>query len=544
MADQSFDVVIVGGGMKALALAAYLTKFGKMSVGIFDKSQELGGIYNQESPISGFNVGWHRPFHWGPIVDDIPELAQYGVVQEAPLLSFGTYFVEDDSWIGVYHPQHDPTGERTAKLWEKFSAKDAESWLYYHEKIVKRWVPAALEWAHSLPSPFNTPNPVTTLMDMPEETGGNPHWMYMSFYEVTADMFESPECRLALLRLCLSLGSDPWSYMMGIYGMASFAWAYIGAVAYRGGIHSILDALQKVIIENGGKTFTNTEVEKIVVENSKAKGIRLADGSVIKANTAVVCTPTPWHLVNLAGKDYFSERVLNRLGNASREFSTVASYTWALNKRPKYKGAQFHPDIEGMNWMGIGTKEVNDLLMDVRRHKAYKLPDTETPGRMMLTISDHSWGAPDLDPAGKACALTECYVSPAFLATPQDWKEFERRHAEDVIHALGNIAPNITWDNVAGYSMVTPYKLQEIDPLEFGSAGIWTQLDVISSQIGIWRPCAELSSHRVPDIEGLYATGSSWGIAGGAGSQGYTCYKAMAKDFSLTVPGLEGGRGW
>ena len=43
MADKGFDVVIVGGGNKALIAAMYLTKYAKLEVGIFEERHELGG---------------------------------------------------------------------------------------------------------------------------------------------------------------------------------------------------------------------------------------------------------------------------------------------------------------------------------------------------------------------------------------------------------------------------------------------------------------------------------------------------------------------
>ena len=54
MPDQTFDVVIVGGGNKALVLAMYLTKYGKMKVGIFEERHELGGGWSCEEPSPGF----------------------------------------------------------------------------------------------------------------------------------------------------------------------------------------------------------------------------------------------------------------------------------------------------------------------------------------------------------------------------------------------------------------------------------------------------------------------------------------------------------
>ncbi len=43
MADEKFDVVVIGGGSKALVAALYLQAFGGMHVCIFGMMHELGG---------------------------------------------------------------------------------------------------------------------------------------------------------------------------------------------------------------------------------------------------------------------------------------------------------------------------------------------------------------------------------------------------------------------------------------------------------------------------------------------------------------------
>jgi phytoene dehydrogenase-like protein len=480
------------------------------------------------------------------MVGDIPELKDYGIDRKHMKLSFGTYFVEDDSWIGVYGRKYDPTGEKTAKLFERFSPRDAETFMKLREKLLKYWGPADEESWFNLPPPPGQLEPFERLALNPEETGVKPEWISMSPLEVIADMFESPEVRQVWSRFLISAGYNPTVGGMGLLACEAFATGIAGSVSYPGGVHGVAHALQRVILENRGKSFVNSEVTKILVDNGKAKGIRLADGSEIEARQAVVSTPTPWHLVKLVGKEYFSERMLRRLATIRREYDCIAWYTWALHERPKYeKAEQFDPDIDGMDWISLGTKNPQDTLMDIRRHEICEWPDAETPGRMTLVFTDHSWADPSLAPPGKACVLTEAVLPPVHSKTPQQWKEFERRHADDVIRWWNRVAPNITWDTVIGYNPITPYHLSELDPEQFGEAGIWTQLDVTSSQTGAWRPCPELSRHRVPGIKGLYATGSSWGRAayGGFG-QGYTCYKAMAEDFGLTVPGPDKGRSW
>src|SRR3972149_5449174 len=68
MADKSFDVVIVGGGNKALIAAMYLTKYAKLEVGIFEERHELGGGWCQEEPAAGFignvcSTAMYAPYH-------------------------------------------------------------------------------------------------------------------------------------------------------------------------------------------------------------------------------------------------------------------------------------------------------------------------------------------------------------------------------------------------------------------------------------------------------------------------------------------------
>ena len=57
-------VVLVGGGNKGMIAAMYLTKYGGMSVGIFEERHELGtGWASEESPAPGFIAQHCSTFH-------------------------------------------------------------------------------------------------------------------------------------------------------------------------------------------------------------------------------------------------------------------------------------------------------------------------------------------------------------------------------------------------------------------------------------------------------------------------------------------------
>ena len=63
MADKTYDVVIVGGGNKSLVTAMYLTKYGGLSVGMFEERHELGSGWSSEEPSPGWggNTCSHHP---------------------------------------------------------------------------------------------------------------------------------------------------------------------------------------------------------------------------------------------------------------------------------------------------------------------------------------------------------------------------------------------------------------------------------------------------------------------------------------------------
>ena len=57
MADQNFDVIVIGGGAKALTASLYLQAYGGMKVGIFERLHELGGSYCSLEKLSPGFIG-------------------------------------------------------------------------------------------------------------------------------------------------------------------------------------------------------------------------------------------------------------------------------------------------------------------------------------------------------------------------------------------------------------------------------------------------------------------------------------------------------
>ncbi|MDO8785216.1 MAG: NAD(P)-binding protein, partial [Syntrophales bacterium] len=163
MADKSFDVVIIGGGTKALSLGMYLQRYGGLQVGIFERRHEMGGgMCSEESPAPGFIADHHATdiadWYWEVALKDFPELKDRGLEWVPYIYPMGGVFVEDnDSWI-LQGPYQDPTGEKTAKDWERFSPRDAETFL----KVWKGWReiirPALIKAMHTVAPPPHEPD--------------------------------------------------------------------------------------------------------------------------------------------------------------------------------------------------------------------------------------------------------------------------------------------------------------------------------------------------------------------------------------------------
>ena len=134
MADLAFDAVIIGGGNKGLLLAMYLTKYGGMSVGVFERRHEVGGgLATEESAAPGFRANTHAHMilavYYLPMWRDFPEFWEYGCRWDQPLCSAGFVFRNNETALSIYSLKHDPMQERSAQQIARFSQKDADRWL-------------------------------------------------------------------------------------------------------------------------------------------------------------------------------------------------------------------------------------------------------------------------------------------------------------------------------------------------------------------------------------------------------------------------------
>jgi phytoene dehydrogenase-like protein len=551
MADETFDAVIVGGGNKALFVAMYLQKYAGMSVGIFERRHEIGGcLATEEIAAPGFRGNTHAtiqlPFYYLPLWRDFPEFWDYGAKIDQHLCSDGAVFRKDQTCLGITSEKYDMNQERTAQEIARFSEKDAEKWL----RLRKMWLSREFQQVQMdyfyLPAEDKVDPKVMerqiSVYPLLVEVGAgvDPDSLVLAspHSRNVKELWESPELQYCNLRFVLSGAIDPTQPGQGqwTFGLAAMS----PSMSFcPGGTHQVAHAAHKILVREGAKFFLGVEVEKVLIENGEARGIRLTDGTEVKANKLVVSTLNPQQLIfDLIGRENVEEKLARRIELLETSFGCLMWYTFALHEAPKYEAAAFNPDINDTFWLGLAEDPDPDhIARETHYSRLGMFPPLED---FCPTVWCHSLADPSYAPPGKHTANNEQIAPPASAFTEREWLDIKKKYAEDLLTVWQRHAPNMTGDNIIGIDYNTPYDCLRMKNL--APDGVMALLDRVTHQIEDKRPTPELANHRTP-IKNLYATGAAWHLGANSGAtESYNCYKIIAKDMNLPGPWQESGK--
>ncbi|MEB3242949.1 MAG: NAD(P)/FAD-dependent oxidoreductase [Cyanobacteriota bacterium] len=75
-----------------------------------------------------------------------------------------------------------------------------------------------------------------------------------------------------------------------------------------GGSPAVVQALVRGLERHGGRLRTSAPVEKILVRERRARGVRLANGERLGARRGVICNASPWDTLSLLGEEAVPRR--------------------------------------------------------------------------------------------------------------------------------------------------------------------------------------------------------------------------------------------
>ena len=550
MGDASYDAIVVGGGHNGLVVACYLALNG-MKVGVFEEKWELGGgVCSEEYTAPGFisdpcATSMRFPYH--PPFKDL-NLADYGLRFVFPRNN-GSIIFDNEDYI-VSYPSYSVDGktgdltyipgaiEDSYKQIAKYSERDAETALKMHEKYDKYWKEKANMSLLNPPPPPGEKDPLEELLEDPVN-GIDPRHQLMNIAEVAYDLFESSQMRVYFMRqTASSTGSLPYLVMPLL--------AYVFSVSHLiggspvgvtvGGTHTITHALQRFLSSHGGEFWVLSPVDKVLIENGTAKGIRLVDGTEIEAKKLVVSNlDTHQTIFRLIGEEYVSEEIRRKVKNLDSSAGCLWWGSLALHERPKYKVEAIEPDV-----ITIRSYLCPNDADYVRYRYQAEIFSRGFPSKMCIHPYHHSSFDPTRAPNGKYEIHFEEYAPPASFFTLREWLSLKKEFTEHLLKQWQIYAPNMTWDNIIGIHYNCPYETRMRNSAM--PEGSWLHITWNPAQAGRNRPIPELSRYRMP-IKNLYmASGSCHSYGTVTGDPGYNCYKIIAEDFGLEKGWEKAGR--
>ncbi|MEW1957254.1 phytoene desaturase family protein [Kineococcus sp. NPDC059986] len=273
-------VVVVGAGFGGLSVAARLAAQGH-SVDVFEQGPEVGG-----------KLGWFSrdgfSFDTGPSLLTLPAVQRdlflktgdpvesvLDVVQLDPVAHYRFGDGTEVDLPGGGLPQvaralDDALGAGTGAQWTAFQRRAAEIWDVAREPFLE----SALE------------GPRTLLRLAKDVRGLRTVAPWSSLRGVGRQYLQDPRLRTLLDRYATYSGSDPGRAPAAL-ATVPFVEQAFGAWYVRGGLHLLAQAVADRAREGGARITTDAPVERVLEEGGRAAGVRLADGTEVRADVVV-----------------------------------------------------------------------------------------------------------------------------------------------------------------------------------------------------------------------------------------------------------------
>lgn len=286
MTETPLEVVVIGGGIGGLATAALLAR-GGAHVTLLDKGDQLGGRAGQLK-VDGFT------FDTGPSWYLMPEAFTQFFALMGRDVSEELDLIDLDPRYRVYFEGNKVTGtaqrldvvadaEANFATFNEWSAGDGDSMRAYATES-KELYDLALD--RFLYTTFERPRTVANgevFRSLPRLA----RLLTQSLGAKVAARVRDPQLRQILGFHAVFLGSAP-SRAPSLFSLMSHLDLTDGVRYPRGGMYALIEALERIAVEEGVHIRLRTPVRRILVEpNGIASGVQLDGGEVLGADVVV-----------------------------------------------------------------------------------------------------------------------------------------------------------------------------------------------------------------------------------------------------------------
>ncbi|WP_425447615.1 phytoene desaturase family protein [Dethiothermospora halolimnae] len=133
---------------------------------------------------------------------------------------------------------------------------------------------------------------------------------HISLYDKLGEYFNDDDLKIAFTFQSKYLGMSPWE-CPGTFSILSYIEHGGGIYHVMGGLNQITKAMAKVVEEEGGEIKLSTAVDKVIIENGKAIGVKLENGD-IEYSDHVVLNADFAHAMNNLVEDKHKKKYTNK----------------------------------------------------------------------------------------------------------------------------------------------------------------------------------------------------------------------------------------
>jgi phytoene desaturase len=309
---------------------------------------------------------------------------------------------------------------------------------------------------------------------------------WRSVHAKVSDHFKDPRLRIAFSFHPLFIGGDPFvatSYYCLIAHLER-TWGVHHAI---GGTGALVAGLVKLIEGRGDRVRLNAEVDRILVEEGRATGVRLTNGETIAADLVVSNADVGWTYSKLL-RD--APRKVWTDAKIARAHYSMSLFVWHFGVDRRFEDVHHHTIILGPRYEG--------LLRDIFRKKTLARD-------FSLYLHRPTASDPSLAPPGRDTFYVLAPVP--HLDSGVDWHAMAGPYREAILKRLEETTLPGLRDAIRTERIMTPLDFRDrLSSMKGAAFGMEPQL----LQSAWFRP------HNVSaDVKGLYLVGA--GTHPGAG---------------------------
>ncbi len=304
-------------------------------------------------------------------------------------------------------------------------------------------------------------------------------------------------------------------HYMGEIDGAFRAWGFA-----RGGTGAISNAIADAAREAGAEIRTQAAIAKIIVKDGKARGVVLANGDEIYAETISSSVDPRLTFNKFIEAEHLPADFLEDI-NRFKYRGSSGKVNMALDGLPNFKCMPGPgPHLRGAMSISPSVEYMERAYDDAKYGNFSRRPYIDM---VIPSLTD-----PSVAPPGKH--VLSCFVqyAPYKLRPGLNWDDQKEAFGDTVVNTIAEYAPNIK-DIILHRQVITPLDLER----EWGlSEGNIFQGELSLEQLFFLRPAPGYARFRTP-IQNLYMCGSATHPGGGImGAPGRLAALEMLKDLA------------